>query len=102
MYAGEVFEEGAVADLFSRPLHPYTANLLHCVPRLGAPPAEGGRPWPQPLPGRPASASTALPPGCIFAPRCPLALESCTVARPPLMEAGAGKADRLPALAGAH
>jgi len=87
MYAGEVFEEGGVVELFSRPLHPYTANLLHCVPRLGGSPAEarlatlpGGLP---PLNG--------LPRGCIFAPRCPLALESCTAARPPLMDAGEGR-----------
>ena len=87
MYAGEVFEEGGVVELFSRPLHPYTANLLHCVPRLGSSPAEsrlatlpGGLP---PL--------NDLPRGCIFAPRCPLALESCTVARPPLMAAGEGR-----------
>ncbi len=87
MYAGEVFEEGSVVDLFSRPLHPYTANLLHCVPRLGLSPAKdrlatlpGGLP---PLNG--------LPRGCIFAPRCPLALESCTVAHPALMDAGGGR-----------
>ena len=35
MYAGEIFEEASAIDLFARPLHPYTANLLHCVPRLG-------------------------------------------------------------------
>ena len=87
MYAGEVFEEGGVVELFSRPLHPYTANLLHCVPRLDSSQA-GGRL--ATLPGN-LPALNALPRGCIFAPRCPLALESCTVARPPLVQAGGGR-----------
>jgi len=87
MYAGDVFEEGGVVELFSRPLHPYTANLLHCVPRLGTSPA-GGRL--ATLPGG-LPPLNGLPPGCIFAPRCPLALESCMVARPPLVEAGGGR-----------
>ena len=87
MYAGEVFEEGGVAELFSRPLHPYTANLLHCVPRLDASSA-GGRL--ATLPGG-LPPLNSLPPGCIFAPRCPLALKSCAVARPPLVEAGGGR-----------
>jgi peptide/nickel transport system ATP-binding protein len=87
MYAGDVFEQGSVLELFTRPLHPYTANLLHCVPRLGGSPGET----------RLATLPGALPPlndlprGCIFAPRCPLMLESCTMARPPLMEAGGGR-----------
>ncbi len=34
MYAGQVVEQGAVADIFGHPLHPYTINLLNCVPRL--------------------------------------------------------------------
>jgi len=87
MYAGEVLEQAPVTAAFGQPLHPYTANLLHCVPRLGRPPA-GGRL--ATLPGR-LPPLDDLPPGCIFAPRCPLALESCTVARPPLMDAGDGR-----------
>jgi peptide/nickel transport system ATP-binding protein len=87
MYAGDVFEEGEVAELFTRPLHPYTANLLHCVPRLGTLPARARLAT---LPGD-LPLLNDLPRGCIFAPRCPLALESCTVARPPLAPAGEGR-----------
>jgi peptide/nickel transport system ATP-binding protein len=89
MYAGEVFEEGPVADLYSDPLHPYTANLLHCVPRLHRLGILPG--------GRLATLPGDLPPlgdlprGCIFAPRCPLAIDSCRAARPPLVEAVPGR-----------
>ena len=84
IYAGQVVEEGAVTGLFSRPLHPYTANLLHCVPKLGWGTAQDRLAT---LPGR-LPPLNHLPRGCIFAPRCPLALEICAAARPPLVEAG--------------
>jgi peptide/nickel transport system ATP-binding protein len=80
MYAGEILEEGEVAALFGRPLHPYTLNLLNCVPSVET---ERGA-------GRLATISGALPSledlpaGCVFAPRCPLALESCRATRPAL------------------
>ena len=35
MYAGKVVEQGAVADVFDRPTHPYTRGLLDCIPRHG-------------------------------------------------------------------
>jgi oligopeptide/dipeptide ABC transporter ATP-binding protein len=35
MYAGEVVESAPVADLFARPMHPYTRGLLACVPVPG-------------------------------------------------------------------
>ena len=34
MYAGRIVEHAPVADLFDRPLHPYTQGLLRCVPSL--------------------------------------------------------------------
>ncbi len=42
MYAGEVVEEGAVADVFAHPHHPYTRGLLDCIPVPGRT-APGGR-----------------------------------------------------------
>ncbi len=36
LYRGEKVEEGAAADVISRPSHPYTRGLLACVPRLRA------------------------------------------------------------------
>ena len=82
MYAGQVVEEGPVAELLENPLHPYTAGLLRCVPRLGRPD----------VPIRPIEGSVpdmiALPPGCRFAPRCPEVMERCRVAVPPLYDRG--------------
>jgi peptide/nickel transport system ATP-binding protein len=81
MYAGEVLEEGNVFELFERPLHPYTINLLNCVPRFAT-----GPPSPAPrlaaIPGS-LPALSDLPPGCLFAPRCPLVVDSCRAERPP-------------------
>ncbi len=88
MYAGEVVEEGPVADIYVRPLHPYTINLLNCVPILERPAAradEGGAPPPEAasrtrrlatIPGSLPKLGL-LPPGCVFAPRCPLAVDEC-------------------------
>ncbi len=83
IYAGEKMEEGAVADVFRSMRHPYTLGLLGSVPRadrdkrdvvLNAIPGYIPRP-------------DNLPPGCIFAPRCPGAEAACEQARPPLVSA---------------
>jgi oligopeptide/dipeptide ABC transporter ATP-binding protein len=68
LYAGRVAEEGAVEDVFARPLHPYTAALL------AATPGRGGR-----LAAIPGSVPSpeARPAGCSFAPRCGVAEERC-------------------------
>jgi len=88
MYAGEIFEEATAADLFGRPLHPYTLNLLNCVPRFevaGAGRAAGAGAGVR-LASIPGSLPRldSLPGGCTFAPRCPLALDVCRASRPPL------------------
>ena len=65
MYAGEVVEQAPTADLFARPLHPYTAALLAASP--GVRPAEGrsallaGR-CPRPASSPPAAASIPAAP----------------------------------------
>ena len=80
MYAGQVVEEGPVADVFAHPLHPYTAALLASAPQPdGSLPT--GIPGTVPLPHR-------LPPGCSFAPRCPHHLPVCDTP-PPLERFGA-------------
>jgi peptide/nickel transport system ATP-binding protein len=58
---------------------PYTAGLLGSVPRLGAPRGERL----VPIPGAPPSL-VVLPPGCPFAPRCPLAVDECRGSEPVL------------------
>jgi oligopeptide transport system ATP-binding protein len=83
MYAGSVVEQGSALDVFARPLHPYTAGLLHAIPRIDATvealaPIEGTVP-----------SAIDIPPGCAFAPRCPRAQARCTLQRPALQRAGA-------------
>jgi peptide/nickel transport system ATP-binding protein len=64
---------------------PYTAGLLGSVPRLGAPRGERL----VPIAGAPPSL-VAMPPGCPFAPRCPLAVAECLAAEPALLPVGPG------------
>jgi peptide/nickel transport system ATP-binding protein len=84
MYAGRVVEVAPVETLYRDRRMPYTAGLLGSVPRLDAP--QGTRLVP--IQGAPPSLA-ALPPGCPFAPRCPLAIDECRTAEPPLIEVGA-------------
>ena len=83
MYAAQVVERGSVAEVFARPLHPYTRALLAAVP--------DGENEPEGIAGvvpRP----DARPPGCRFAPRCPHATPICE--RPPPLEETGGRAVR--------
>jgi oligopeptide/dipeptide ABC transporter ATP-binding protein len=90
MYAGQVVEEGPVGAIFSQPRHPYTVGLMGSIP--GAPGAATGRRL-RTIGGAPPS-PLALPPGCRFAPRCPLAVDACRVAVPALLPVGEGHAAR--------
>ena len=85
MYAGRAVEAATVADLYADRRMPYTAGLLGSVPRLDSP--RGSRLVP--IPGAPPSLVT-LPPGCPFAPRCPLAVDGCRNAEPDPAEVGPG------------
>jgi oligopeptide/dipeptide ABC transporter ATP-binding protein len=96
MYNGRVVEEGGVGELFAAPRHPYTRDLLACLPRrvLDDPAAAtGGRRRLHAIPGQAASPTDPLP-GCAFAPRCALAEAACTSAMPPLAELPAGRRSR--------
>ncbi|MBZ0302511.1 MAG: ABC transporter ATP-binding protein, partial [Anaerolineae bacterium] len=70
MYAGRLAEEAPTAELFARPLHPYTLHLIRSLPRIGDLAAKAA------LGGSPPNLS-APPPGCRFHPRCPLAMDIC-------------------------
>ncbi len=85
MYAGRIVEEGGVADVLARPLHPYTMGLL-------ASSVENAQPGEAiaAIAGAPPDLR-ALPPGCAFAPRCGYAIEACTQAVPPAFRPGAGR-----------
>jgi peptide/nickel transport system ATP-binding protein len=89
MYAGRKVEEAPVELLFARPRHPYTRGLLSSIPRLG----EGGasRRRLAEIPGVVPSLREPIS-GCVFAPRCPYAVERCRREYPPLEEKGAGHA----------
>ena len=96
MYAGRVVEEGGVRAIFATPRHPYTRDLLACLPRRALEhgvSAKKGRRRLNAIPGQVASPTDRLP-GCAFAPRCPLAESQCTVAMPPLAELADGQRSR--------
>jgi peptide/nickel transport system ATP-binding protein len=84
MYAGRIVEEGPSQQVFEQPAHPYTAALAAAFPAIGdqrfrrKPSGLGGDP-PQP---------DAVPSGCSFHPRCPVAFESCPDTVPELYPAG--------------
>jgi oligopeptide/dipeptide ABC transporter ATP-binding protein len=87
MYLGRIVEEGATAELISRPLHPYTRVLVAAVP---VPRTQQDR---GPLPIR-GSLGDALEDaaGCPFRARCPHAFERCALENPALRRVAA---DRL-------
>ena len=83
MYAGRAVETAPVTDIVRDRMMPYTVGLLGSVPRLDAP--QGARLVP--IPGAPPSMA-GLPDGCPFAPRCPLVIDDCLTAEPPLIPVG--------------
>ncbi|MEJ7718610.1 MAG: ABC transporter ATP-binding protein [Thermoleophilaceae bacterium] len=83
MYAGRLVEQGGVDDVYERPRMPYTMGLLGSIPRVD----ESGRRPLVPIAGAPPS-SAHLPPGCPFAPRCPLVFERCHQEEPVLAAVG--------------
>jgi oligopeptide/dipeptide ABC transporter ATP-binding protein len=85
LYLGRVVEEAPAAELFAAPRHPYTQALLSA--QLSPDPRE--RTQRIQLTGEIPSAATP-PPGCAFATRCPLAIEACRAAVPPLRAVAPG------------
>ena len=81
MYAGKVVEHATCDQIFDEPLHPYTAGLMNCIPRLDGDDTkelsviEGMVP-----------SFDDMPEGCAFCPRCPYAKEICRKQMPELEE----------------
>jgi oligopeptide/dipeptide ABC transporter ATP-binding protein len=79
MYLGRIVEIGPAAPLIAEPQHPYTRALLNAVPsvdprrRRSTTLLQGETPNP-----------AAVPPGCRFHPRCPLADAGCARTDPQL------------------
>ncbi|MFG3252769.1 ABC transporter ATP-binding protein [Streptomyces sp. NPDC048172] len=86
MYAGRIVETAPVHDLYRAPAHPYTRGLLDSIPRLDQKGHELNA-----IKGLPPSL-LAIPPGCAFNPRCPMARDVCRADEPPLYEAGEHRA----------
>jgi peptide/nickel transport system ATP-binding protein len=83
MYAGRIVESGTVDEVFYSPRMPYTMGLLGAIPRADE---SGDRPL-VPIEGSPPSL-VDLPPGCPFAPRCPLVFDTCREVEPALIAVG--------------
>ena len=86
MYLGRIVETGPKRQIYTAPQHPYTQALLSAAP--------------EPDPDRVSRrivltgdvpSPTAMPSGCAFHTRCPLAQEICSRERPPLREVAAGQ-----------
>jgi len=87
MYLGRVVEVADCDELYGNPLHPYTRALLEAVPV--ADPAVEERRQHRTLKGEVPSPMNP-PAGCVFHPRCPLAVEGCSKAVPSLREMRVG------------
>jgi peptide/nickel transport system ATP-binding protein len=84
MYAGRLAELGQSAELFKRPLHPYTRALLESIPALRGPLRKLS-----PLGGEPPDLLRP-PSGCRFHPRCPRAVGICAGQIPEWKDYGSG------------
>ncbi len=83
MYLGRIVEIAESDELFDHPMHPYTRALLEAIP-IPDPVAEQARAH-QVLPGEVPSPLNP-PTGCVFHPRCGLAVPACREAVPELLE----------------
>ncbi|MFA7765147.1 ABC transporter ATP-binding protein [Streptomyces sp. NPDC048723] len=78
MYAGRIVEAAPVHEIYKTPAHPYTRGLLDSIPRLDQ---KGQELYA--IKGLPPNL-VAIPPGCAFNPRCPMAQAVCRTDVPPL------------------
>ena len=84
LYRGRIVEDGPVAQVFTRPRHPYTALLMASAPSVKHDRELSVHQL------RRTTADPAAPTAagaCVFAARCPFAVDACAV-QPPLEEVG--------------
>jgi len=87
MYLGHMVELAETDELFDNPLHPYTQALLEAVP-IPDPTVEKGRAHKIIMGEIPSPINP--PPGCVFHPRCPMAVDRCRKEMPEFREVKAG------------
>ncbi len=87
MYLGGIVEMADSDELFDNPRHPYTRALLAAVP-IPDPAVEKGREF-RPVKGEVPSPINP-PSGCVFHPRCPMAVARCAKERPTPREIAPG------------
>lgn len=76
MYGGHIVEVAEAQSIFDNPLHPYTQGLLASIPNIKL-----DQPKLETMPGSPPDLVDP-PPGCVFHPRCPQAMEVCREKKP--------------------
>ena len=84
VYGGHIVEIGTKEDIFLNPSHPYTIGLFGAIPSI-----TGDEEELTPIKGMPSD-PTDLPPGCVFWPRCPYAVEECKSGDIPAREVSPG------------
>jgi oligopeptide/dipeptide ABC transporter ATP-binding protein len=84
MYASNIVEHTNTAELFEKPLHPYTQGLMKSIPNRKA-----KKKFLDPIKGIVCSLLDP-PPGCKFHPRCDEVMEICSREEPHLVEVGPG------------
>ena len=88
MYAGRIVEHADAVSLYRNPGHPYTAGLMESLPRLDLKGTEL-----RTIKGLPPSL-LAIPPGCPFHPRCPMAEDRCRTEVPGDHRLGLGRTSK--------
>ncbi len=86
MYAGRLVETGPAKQMLRGARHPYTKALAAAFPTIGD---LSSRLAPSGLAGDPPDPA-AVPAGCTFHPRCPIATQECATATVELRELSAG------------
>jgi oligopeptide/dipeptide ABC transporter ATP-binding protein len=83
MYLGKLMEVSPAEELYTKPIHPYTAALLEAIPIPD--PRENRTRRRSVVAGEPPNPIDP-PPGCVFHPRCPRATDVCKTVEPPLTQ----------------
>ncbi len=91
MYAGKIVEKASSKDIYEHPRHPYSYGLLNSFPKLHGPLHKMVG-----IPGSPPDLR-AIPSGCAFNPRCPMAFSACQTVVPVLQPAIADQPGQITA-----